>query len=129
MFYHITFKMHFSPSICLFFQWKFFLLYQQPKFFTVSFKKLLVSLSFLSQVSDWTVVNWLIGLFELHITFAEILLTVINYHIKRSSIKEQWSSGQEVNVLVSTGWFQGWLSLSSFRGRLNEYQEIPGIYW
>ena len=29
-------------------------------------------------------------------------------------------------VFKATGWLQGWLSLSSFRGRWNEYQEFLG---
>ena len=48
---------------------------------------------------------------------------------------EQWSNGLVVKaagsqskrpVFKATVWLQGWLSLSSFRGRSNEYQEFLG---
>ena len=36
---------------------------------------------------------------------------------------DSWSRGP---VFKTTGWLQGWLSLSSFRGRQNQYQEYLG---
>ena len=58
--------------------------------------------------------------------------------LQTSVLNQEWSNGLVVKALDSqsksprfktTGWLQGWLSLSSLRGRLNNYQEIPGIEW
>ena len=53
-------------------------------------------------------------------------------------IEQKWNNGPVLEALDSQskgprfktiGGFQGWLSLSSFPGQLNEYQEILGTDW
>ena len=45
------------------------------------------------------------------------------------SITGQWISGKGARFPITARWLQGQLSLSSFQGRLNEYQELLWTEW
>ena len=55
--------------------------------------------------------------------------TLIFYIGRYGLVIKELDSQSRGPKFETTGWLQGWLSLSSLRGRLNEYQEILGTEW
>ena len=65
-----------------------------------------------------------------HMTLYETILFIINSYVDIwSHIGQSLDSQSRGPVFKTTGWPQDRLSLSSFRGRQNEYQEFLGTKW
>ena len=107
---------------------------QNPFFLCLYFDILYINLSFVTY-------SWLINYAWISRAPLNVVKNIhkIHQHKKYSQkICIWWSNGLVVKALDSqsrgpmfetTGWLQGRLSLSSFRGRWNEYQEFLGTEW